>query len=57
MYILDDSQELAHILSVGFDVHTCCYVVLMPPATSPPCQMLGLGGDKSGEAAAVLKLL
>lgn len=57
MCILDDSQELAHILSVGFDVHTGCYLVLMPPAASLPCQVMSLGGDKSDEAAAVLKLL
>lgn len=54
MYILDDSQEPGHVPSVGFDGHTCCYLVLMPPATSLPCQMLGLGGDKSDEAAAIL---
>lgn len=50
----DDSQEPGHVLSVGFDGHTCCYLVLMPPATNLPCQMLGLGGDKSDEAAAIL---
>lgn len=54
MCILDDSQEPGHVLSVGFDGHTCCYLVLMPPATNLPCQMLGLGGDKSDEAAAIL---
>lgn len=41
----------------GFGVHTSCFVVLVPPATSFHWQKLGLGGDKSDEAAAGLKLL
>lgn len=55
--VLNDSWKLACVLSVGFDVYTCCYLVLIPCATSVPCLMLGLGDDKSDEAAAVLKLL
>lgn len=41
----------------GFGVHISCLVVLVPPASSFPWQVLGLGGDNSDEAAAGLKLL